>query len=159
MMGPLSALQRYVAIGLGVALLVAIAWGVRVDSLRAGYKATLGRITQSIELATGRKVKPDAAPVTIEALGIQRDRYRLARDEARGAIARQTASIRTLESKTAELTQISARNRELAAATIRQRDVWIQRAQAAETRTERLSAEAELEECNAVLDALYHDGF
>ena len=46
-----------------------------------------------------------------------------------------------------------------AADAVRQRDAWIARARAAETRTERLSAEEELRECEAVLDRLYSQGF
>ena len=81
------------------------------------------------------------------------------RNDARGVVDRQSASIRAAGAERARLEALSARNRQLAEATIRERDAWIRRAQAAETRTQRLSAEAELEECNAVLDALYHDGF
>lgn len=158
-MGPLSIIQRAIGAGLATALLLALVWGARVDHLRAGYKAALGKILVSIDITTGRKVTAAAAPVTIEAIGVLRDRYRLQRNEARAVVERQSASIKAAGAETARLAAISARNRELAEATIRERDVWIQRARAAETRTQRLTAEAELEECNAVLDALYHDGF
>lgn len=158
-MNPFAILRRGLTFGLVAALLLALAWGARVDHLRAGYKATLGRILVSIDLATGRKVDAAAAPVTIEAIGVLRDRYRQERNEARGVVDRQSASIRAAGAETARLAAIGERNRQLAEATARERDVWIQRARSAETRTERLSAEAELEECNAVLDALYRDGF
>jgi hypothetical protein len=158
-MTALAAIRRYAAIGLVVALLLALAWGARVDHLRAGYKAALGRILVSIDLATGRKVTADAAPVTIEAIGVLRDRYRQERNDARAVVDRQSASIRAAGEETARLQAVAARNRQLAEATVRERDAWIERAQVAETRTQRLSAEAELEECNAVLDALYRDGF
>ena len=158
-MTPFATIRRYAAAGLVVALLLALAWGARVDHLRAGYKAVIGRILVSIDLATGRKVTADAAPVTIEAIGVLRDRYRQERNEARGVVERQSASIRAAGEETARLQAVAARNRQLAEATVRERDAWIERAQAAETRTQRLSAEAELEECNAVLDALYRDGF
>ncbi|MGR6329201.1 hypothetical protein ACU5AX_09055 [Sphingomonas sp. XXL09] len=159
MMGALSAIQRAIGAGLLAALLLALLWGARVDHLRAGYKAALSRILVSIDLTTGRKVDVAAAPVTIEAIGVLRDRYRLERNEARSVVDRQTASIKAAGAETARLAAISARDRQLAEATARERDVWIQRARDAETRTQRRSAEAEVEECNAVLDALYHDGF
>lgn len=54
---------------------------------------------------------------------------------------------------------IGARNRELALSALRERDAWIARAEAAETRTARRSAEAEAAECERVADALYRDGF
>ncbi|NYD91383.1 hypothetical protein [Sphingomonas melonis] len=158
-MTPLATIRRYAALGLVAALLLALAWGARVDHLRAGYKAALGKILVSIDLTTGRKVDAAAAPVTIEAIGILRDRYRQERNEARAVVDRQSASIRAAGAETARLEAVSLRNRQLAEATVRERDAWIERAQAAETRTQRLSAEAELEECNAVLDALYRDGF
>ena len=158
-MNPFATLRRSLIFGLVTALLLAVAWGARVDHLRAGYKAALGRILVSIDLATGRKVDASAAPVTIEAIGVLRDRYRQERNEARSVVDRQTASIKAAGAETARLAAIGERNRQLAETTARERDVWIQRARSAETRTERLSAEAELEECNAVLDALYRDGF
>lgn len=159
MMGLLSTIRRYLALGLVAALLLALAWGARVDHLRGRYKAAIDSILVSIDLTTGRKVDAAAAPVTIEAIGVLRDRYRGERNTARAVIDRQTAEIRTAAAETARLAALSERDRKLAEATIRERDVWIQRARAAETRTQRLSAEAELEECNAVLDALYRDGF
>lgn len=158
-LSPLAAIRRYLTIGLGVLLLAALGWGLRVDHLRADYKATVDRVLVSIEIVTGRKVKEDAAPVTIEAVGIQRDRLRQERNEARGIVDQQTASIRAAGAETERLRKLSQRDRDLAEATIRQRDEWIRRAQAAETRTQRLTAQAEMEECNAVLDALYSDGF
>lgn len=155
----LATVRRYGALALLAGLLLALVWGARVDHLRAGYKAALGKILVSIDLTTRRKVDAAAAPVTIEAIGILRDRYRQERNEARAVVDRQSASIRAAGAETARLEALSLRNRQLAEATVRERDAWIQRAQAAETRTQRLSAEAELEECNAVLDALYRDGF
>ncbi len=158
-MNPFATLRRGATIGLIAALLLALGWGARVDHLRAGYKAALGRVIVSIDLATGRKVTADAAPLTIEALGVLRDRYRQERNEARAVVDRQSASIRAAGAETARLADVADSNRRLADATARERDGWIQRARAAETRTQRLSAEAEVEECDAVLDALYRDGF
>lgn len=159
MIGALSRIQAAIGIGLVVALAIALGWGVRVDHLRGIYLAQLGRISVAIETVTGARVLAAGAPIAIEAVGIVRDRYRQQRDDARGTVERQSASIRTLEAATARQAAIGARNRQLAEATARERDVWIARAAAAETRTARLSAEAEVAECDAVLDALYADGF
>ena len=159
MIAALSAARRYVAIGLVAALLLALGWGARVDHLRAGYRAALDRVVVALDATTGRKNTAAGAPVAIEAVGLLRDRYRAERNEARAIVDRQTASIRAIGAETERQRRIGEENRKLAAATARQRDEWIRRAQAAETRTERLTAEAELEECNAVLDALYRDGF
>ncbi len=158
-MNQFATIRRSLTSGLILALLLTLAWGARVDHLRAGYKAALGKILVSIDVTTGRKVTADAAPVTIEALGVLRDRYRQERNDARTVVDRQSASIRAAGMETARLAGVADRNRQLADATARERDGWIQRARAAETRTQRLSAEAEVEECDAVLDALYRDGF
>ena len=96
-----ATIRRYAALGLVTALLLALAWGARVDHLRAGYKAALGKILVSIDLTTGRKVDAAAAPVTIEAIGILRDRYRQERNEARAVVDRQSASIRAAGAETA----------------------------------------------------------
>ncbi|MEZ0495387.1 hypothetical protein [Sphingomonas sp. IW22] len=138
-----------------IALVGALAWGARVDHLRARYLDLLTRIT----IAIPDRPKPDKAPEAIAALVKGRDDARTDRDAARLIVKQQSASIDALAAETDRLVQLGVEQRRLAEATIRQRDEWIRRAQAAETRTERLSAETEMEECNAVLDALYHDGF
>ena len=158
-MTPLGTLQRAIGGGLIVALAIVAAWGLRVDALRAGYRTQLDRTSIAIEEVTGRKPKAGEEPVTIAAIGIVRDRYRLQRDEARGLVDRQSRSIRTLADEGQRQAAIGARNRELALSALRERDAWIARAAAAETRTERLSAEAEAAECERVADALYQDGF
>lgn len=158
-MNPLGPIRRAIGLGLVVALAIALAWGFRVDALRGRYRAQLDRISIAIDQVTGRKVSPAAAPIAIEAVGIVRDRYRQQRDEARGVVERQSASITALAAESARQAAIGARNRQLAEAAIAERGRWIARAAAAETRTERLSAEAEAAECERVADALYQDGF
>lgn len=158
-MTPLGTLQRAVGGGLVAALAIVATWGLRVDVLRAGYRAHLDRISIAIEEVTGRKPKAGEEPVTIRAIGLVRDRYRLQRDEARGLVDRQSTSIQALADEGQRQAAIGARNRELALSALRERDDWIARAEAAETRTARLSAEAEAAECERVADALYRDGF
>ena len=158
-MTPLGTLQRAVGGGLIVALAIVAAWGLRVDALRAGYRTQLDRISIAIGDVTGHRPKAADMPVTIAAIGIVRDRYRLQRDEARGLVDRQSTSIQALADEGKRQAAISARNRELALSALRERDAWIARAEAAETRTARRSAEAEAAECERVADALYRDGF
>jgi hypothetical protein len=158
-MTPLGTLQRAIGGGLIVALALVAAWGLRVDHLRAGHRARLDRIAIAIEEVTGARASAADAPVTIRAIGLVRDRYRLQRDEARSLVDRQTRSIRALADETQRQAAIGARNRQLALSALRERDDWIARAEAAETRTARRSAEAEAAECERVADALYRDGF
>ena len=158
-MTPLDTIYRAIGGGLVVALALVAAWGLRVDHLRAGYRGQLDRISIAIGEVTGRRPSAADMPVTITAIGIVRDRYRFQRDEARAIVDRQSRSIRDLGEETRRQAAIGARNRQLAATALRERDVWIARAAAAETRTTRLSAEAEAAECERVADALYRDGF
>jgi hypothetical protein len=158
-MTPLGTLQRVIGGGLIVALAIVAAWALRVDHLRAGHRARLDRIAIAIEDVTGRKPTDGEEPATIRAVGLVRDRYRLQRNEARQVVERQSRSIRTLADETTRQAAIGARNRALAVTALRERDAWIARAEAAETRTARLSAEAEAAECERVADALYREGF
>lgn len=148
------------AIG-GAMLFVIIAlslWGWRLDTLRGGYKAALGQANEllaTVTLAIPAAERPRNRQQLPDAVG----RLVRERDNARGVVKIQSDSINAYAAETKRLARLGDENRKLAEATVRERDAWIQRAKAAETRTERLSAELELEECNAVLDALYRAGF
>jgi len=162
MIGAIAAItgvQRTVGLGLVAALVIATGWGARVDHLRGRYADQLGLVTASIEKVTGRATTAAGAPIAIEAVGILRDRYRQEREAARSMIELQAISIRALAAESARQAAIGVQNRKLAEATMRERDAWIERAEAAETRTARASAETEVAECERVLDALYADGF
>lgn len=143
----------------GIALALSLAWGFRVDHLRAGYKQQLDTI--KIAFADiGEKVSGyDKLPVAVYKLDIQRARYKRERDAAQGVVEVQSSSIRALEAETAEAVRQSEQRRKQIAEVTRQRDAWIARARQAETRTERMSAEEELRECEQVLDRLYASGF
>jgi hypothetical protein len=157
--GAITGVQRAVGLGLVAALAIATGWGARVDHLRGRYADQLGQVTATIEKVTGRATTAAGAPIAIEAVGILRDRYRLEREDARATVERQSTSIRGLAAESARQAAIGVQNRKLAEATMRERDAWIARAEAAETRTVRASAETEVAECEQVLDALYADGF
>jgi uncharacterized protein involved in exopolysaccharide biosynthesis len=153
-----SALARAILSTLAIALLLALAWAARLDHLRSGYKLlseAQGALLARVSLALPEVDRPKLRNDLPDAIGkIARER-----ENARRTVAEQSASIRRLESETERLAALSAERRRIAEATIRQRDEWIRRAEAAETRTARMSAEQEMEECNAVLDALFAAGF
>lgn len=157
-----STIRARLAAAIGAAMLVAIVatalWGWRVDTLRGRYRALLDGVVLVLEPKLGRVKYPDI-PGAVTGVLEEGEKLRRERDNARAVVKAQSDSITAYEAETQRLTRLSEENRKLAEAVIRERDTWIRRARSAETRTERLSAEQELEECNAVLDALYREGF
>lgn len=148
-----------VAGGAGLIALLLGAWGLRVDHLRAGYKERLETI-RIVLRNVGEKVDGyNDIPKAVVRIDLERARYRRERDAAQGVVDVQSSSIRALEQETNAAQASAAANRKLIVEVTRQRDAWIARARSAETRTERLSAEEELKQCNDVLDRLYSQGF
>lgn len=157
-MGPISTVQRYFIGGLGFALLLALAWGFRVDHLRGTYLERLNVIR--IDLSKAGVKTPAKNPGNGVALVIaQRNEARTDRDAARQLVDIQSNSIARLGQETETAKARAEANRKAADEAARQRDFWIKQARTASTRTERLSAEQELAECEAVLDSLYSSGF
>lgn len=158
-MGPLAYLKS--AIGIATLLVVAglLAWGTRVDYLRGSYKAQLEKVVVAFVDIGEPKPSFKELPSAVKKLDLDRASYKRERDDALSVVDVQSTSITRLEQEGLEAAQEAAANRKLVAETIRQRNAWIQRARQAETRTERLSAEEELRECEAVLDSLRSRGF
>ncbi|WP_062770381.1 hypothetical protein [Sphingopyxis terrae] len=153
----------YLKSAIGIATLLTIAaltaWGMRVDSLRGGYKAKLEAVVLAVVDIGEPKPSFDKLPDTVHKIDGDRKALRKERDDALAVVDLQSSSITKLEQEGIEAAERAAANRKLFEETKRQRDAWIQRARAAETRTERLSAEEELRECEAVLDSLRLRGF
>lgn len=152
-------LGKYFAIGGGIVMALLIAWGLRVDHLRAGYKSRLEAVV--VAFVDIGKPKPSFAelPAAVKNLDADARSFKRERDDALSVVDLQSSSITQLEQEGQEAARKAAANRKLFEETKRQRDAWIQRARAAETRTERLTAEEELMECEVVLDALRSQGF
>lgn len=143
-------------------LLAMTAWGWRMDSLREKWRTTAYEITWEVAAVAGidrSKLKPKDAVAKIRGIAEDRDLFRRERDNARGVIDVQSTSIRNYEKETNRMRAISAKQAKLVASLIAQRNVWIQRAKDAGTRTERLTCEEELKETEDVLDALYEAGY
>lgn len=143
----------------GIALALSIGWGMRVDHLRAGYKQRLDVIRIVFEDIGEKKPSYNDLEPAIRRLDDQRVQLGKDLTAERALTETQTASIDALERESADAVQRGAENRKRIAAVTKQRDAWIRRARDAETRTERHSAEEELAECEAVLNALYSAGF
>jgi hypothetical protein len=150
------------AIGLLTLLLIAglFTWGKHGYSKFHAERVKVERLVGvTAEVAMTPKLKVKDAPAAIRRIGHDRDTNYSNWQLAKGALLDQTARVVALgeEAKRAhvEAEQAQALARKLAV----QRDGWIKRAQAASTRTERRSAEAEAAECEAAMDALYKAGF
>lgn len=148
-------------LGLGVAIVIAalLAWGLRVDHLRGGYKAQLEQVVIAFVDIGEPKPSFKELPAAVKKLDLDRAIFKRERDAALAVVDLQSTSITQLEQEGIAAARRAESNRKLFEETRRQRDAWIQRARAAETRTERLSAEEELRECEAVLDSLRQQGF
>lgn len=156
---PLFLLRYWKSIGLAILVAGLLSYGLRNDHLRAGYKERLDTIRIAFK-DMGETVRgyDDLVPVANK-VGAERARYRRERDAAQGVVDVQSASIRQLGQESADAARQAQQLRQQIAAVTQQRDAWIARARAASTRTERLSAEQELAQCEAVLDRLYAAGF
>lgn len=154
-----TGITRYIGIGMAVALAITVAHDRRLEHLRAGYADQLGGITQTVEKLTGRKIKVASVSAEIITIHDEGQRYHRERDNARGVVETQSASIRDYEAETKRLKAISAEKGRLAEKLMADRNVWIAKAKAASTRLEKLSAEQELKECDNVLDSLFAAGF
>lgn len=154
-----SPLARYVGIATLIAFALLFAHDRRVDHLRGVYKGRIDEIGMVVGAAYGTPIKSSQIIPALNRIASDRDQFQRERDNARATVESQSNSILALQRDGERLAAMSARDRQLAEAMARQRDVWIARARAAETRTERLSAEAELAQCERVLDALYDNDF
>ena len=152
-------LGKYIGIASAVVIALLLAWGLRVDTLRGRYKSQLEAVVLAVVDIGEPKPSFDKLPDTVRKLDSDRQGFKKERDDARAVVDLQSSSITKLEQEGIEAAERAAANRKLFEETKRQRDAWIQRARAAETRTERLSAEEELRECEAVLDSLRQQGF
>lgn len=159
MMGFIDRFKTYIIGGLGVVLLGVSLWGVRVNSLREVYLDRLKVITVVLKEA-GVPVEDTRNPEAAVRVAVaQRGTYRAERNEARSLLTAQSNSLRQMQRETDAAVRTAEANRRKLDVIIRERNVWIARARAAETRTERLTAEQEVAECEEAMNALYQAGF
>jgi hypothetical protein len=162
----LSPLQM-LSLGLLVITAFSLGLNLRLDSLRSYWKgeATTWRgkaegITVTIRDVTNNpRLTVDQAPQAVRDLGAERDRIRDEREAAKGVIIRQGETIRASAAEVERLRKMSNEQRAQIIAIMKQRDHWIRQAEGAATRTQRLSAEAEIQICEEAMNALYQAGF
>lgn len=149
----------YLRLGIGIATLLFAAWAFRMNHLRADHLQVIDDTVVVLkEAGLGGANRGNLAASTKTLVG-HRDTARAERDTARALVDSQSASIAALEKETQEYIANGEAQRRMIAQTIKQRDMWIARARTAANRTERLSAEEEVRECDAVLNSLYSSGF
>lgn len=150
--------KLYILAAVGVAFIGLFAHDCRISYLREQHLTALTAGHDALGKA-GIKADLHSIDLGIALLASERNTARTERDQARGLVDIQTKSIERLHEETAEAQQEAAANRKLAEQAAQQRDFWVKQARAASTRTERLSDEQEVKECEAVLDSLYSSGF
>jgi hypothetical protein len=154
-----SGIRLYAALGVGIAFALLLAWGVRVDHLRGVYHGRLDAVSLALKNAGLGKPKAGEEANGVKLLASYFARATAERDTARALVDVQSQSIDTLHAETERYAREAEANRKMIAAAVKERNAWISRAKAAETRTERLSAEQEVAECESVLNDLYASGF
>ena len=149
----------YLRLAAFIGIIAALFWVWRVNDLRASHLETIDQVvTELKEAGLGGANRGNVAAVT-KTLVEQRNTARSERDTARVLVETQSNAILALEKETQEYLQNAREQRKMVEEATRQRDIWIARARNASTRTERLSAEEEIRQCEQVLDSLYSQGF
>lgn len=151
--------NRYILGGAAAVLALSLSWGIRVDHLRSVHKDNIDRVVVALRNGGYDKTTAKLAEQSVVDLVNKRDMARDERDIARKLVEIQSASILHLHEQSEKAAREAEAQRKLIKAALRERDAWIARAKQAETRTERLSAEEELRECEQVLNSLYISGF
>jgi len=152
-------LRHWKLVGAGLIIAALLAYGLRNDHLRAGYKERLDTIRIAFE-DMGEKVKGyDSLVPAANKIGAERARYLRERDQERAANEVMAGSVQRLAAETTVAVQESEEAHRKLAKLEKERDRWIARARAAETRTERLTAEQEVAECVEAMSNLRRQGF
>ena len=153
------ALRHWRLIGTALIIAALLAWGLRLDHLRAGWRTiALGheQTLKTIRIAFEDMGEPVQSDADIEP-SVRRI-YRQ-REEERAANAIMAGSVKRAGEETQRaMAETEEAQRKIAKLT-KERDQWIARARSASTRTERMTAELELAECVSALSELRASGF
>jgi predicted transcriptional regulator len=168
-LNPLGTIHKVIGVGAIIVIAVVTSWAFRLDTLRGRWQTTTQTMLTALEKSNGLKagsLKREQGYSAIIALQTSRDEWKDAagqyvreRDNAREVVRTQSDSIRAYEQETRRLRAISEERRSQAARLIADRNFWIAQAKKAADRVERLSAEAELAQSEAALNALYQSDF
>lgn len=147
---------------LGPLIVIALltAWALRLNNRRAYWQDITVAVTSVLGNAVDNpKLKPGKAVETAREVVRTRDQYQRERDSANQALVVQGQSILDAEVVAAKAKADAARAVLGVKKLTEQRDIWIAKARAAATPTERLTCEQELANVEETLDALRNSGF
>lgn len=149
----------YLRLAALIGVIAVLLWVWRVNDLRASHLNTIDLVVAELKEAGLGGANRDNVDAVTKTLAEQRNKARAERDTARALVETQSNAILALEKETQEHIENARAQRKMVEEATRQRDIWIARARSASTRTERLSAEEEIRQCEQVLDSLYSQGF
>lgn len=136
----------------GLVFALLLAWGLRVDHLRAHWRDLALGITVALEHATGRNLDPENAAKAAEGIGYDLQAERTVRQT-------QTLKINELQTETERLAKLSDEWRVKALAAIAKRDDAIRKlAVMANDPGKREDCVEQLKEAQAALDLAYRSG-
>jgi len=160
-LNPLGMIHKVIGGGLITVVIALALWGWRVNDLRDRYMMRLDDTAAILSNALDY-----SKPITrrqivsgVTRLKEDRDHYKSENAAAGRQLTAQNAQILDLGKETEYLRMVSEMNRDKAREVIRERNVAIERFRSAQTRTEQLEAQVELDRCEEALDALYENGF
>lgn len=153
-------LSKYILAGGGVALALALAWGLRVDHLRADWKARFetlsgeaGNVLYEIRVASGNdKLKWQDAPQQVRAIGSSLTEWR-------NVASKQSAEIDRMAFDAARMQKLNAELRAKAEVELRKRKAAYEQLDAsAADPGDRADCIAQIKAAEAALDAIYEAG-
>jgi hypothetical protein len=156
----LSGMRLYGALGALLALIGFIGWVVRIDGLRANWKAKYEALAETTGgLLTTIRTESDNPRLKLKDAGEQVRLIASSRAAWQGTAELQSSRIDDLANETARLKALNAELRKRAEAAIAKRERAIDRlATAALTPGDRADCARQLFEAEAALDAVYREG-
>lgn len=151
---------KYIGIGAAIALAIALAWGSRVDHLRAGWKSKYGVLSEQsaavlveARIATGNKrLKWESVPESIREVAASRNFWH-------GTAQEQSAKIDRLALDTARLKRLNAELRKKAQVAIDRRQKAIDELEkSAIDPGDKADCIAQINAANSALDKIYSEG-
>lgn len=152
-------LYKFLAGGLGLALILTTTWALRVNHLRDRHLTQISSVVALLKENDHPKANAKNASEYVGLVLAERARFLHERDTAIGKIEAQNDSIQSLSKKGVEARLVAEEASRKVEAVARERDKWIKSAREAGNRTESFTPDEELKECAAAMDGLFRSGF
>lgn len=160
MIGALSGIRLYAAIGVAVAFALLLGWALHLDHLRAGWKGAHDKLaSEAAKVVIAIKEASDNPGLKWADAAGQVEQIGMSRKAWKGTAQLQSARIDELGIETARLKALNADLRKKAEAQIAKRDKAIARLESsALTPGERSDCARQLREAEEALDLVYAEG-